>query len=284
MSIREGFLDYPDRSRIRYRLSNRPSSVSTILLHGLGERLEMYDYLYPAFEKAGIALHALELRGHGESSGAHKYISDFELYVKDLKRFITSFLKESTPYLIGHSTGGLVALRTAEDTRFPIRGLVLTSPLVEMKLNPVLRFMLPVFSMLAPKLIIPDKEENFYQLTHDERMARMLADESRRTLFGVRLGFAGAFLRARKRFLEYTHIIREIPSLLLLADKDVILDVQRIEAMFKTIYRDSPNLTLVRCSDCYHAILLERDRSSFVERIIEWIQRQESGNSKGSPA
>jgi acylglycerol lipase len=284
MSIGEGFLDYPDRSSIRYRLNNRPSSVSAILLHGLGERLEMYDYLYPAFERAGIALHALELRGHGESSGAHKYISDFELYVKDLKRFITSFLKESTPYLIGHSTGGLVALRTAEDTRFPIRGLVLTSPLVEMKLNPVLRFMLPIFSMLAPQLIIPDKEENFYQLTHEEQIAQMLADESRRTLFGVRLGFVGAFLRARKRFLEYAHIIREIPSLLLLADEDVILDVQRIEAIFTSIYRDSPNLTVLRCSDCYHAILLEQDRASFVERIIRWIQLQESGNKEGSPA
>jgi alpha-beta hydrolase superfamily lysophospholipase len=271
MSFREGFLEYPDRVRVRYRLNDRSSRATVVLIHGLGERLEMYDYLYPYFERAGVALNAIELRGHGDSGGEHKYIRDFELYVRDLKRFIYSFLKNRKTYLIGHSAGAMVALRAAEDRRLNVGGLVLTSPLIEMRFNRMQRVALPPLSIILPHLVLPDKEENFYRLTHDEAKARMLLEESRRTLFGVKLGFIGAFFHARRRFLEESGALRDIPSLVFLADRDIIIDVERIEDIMRSLYGESDKLDIVHCKNCFHAVLLERERLRYVEKIINWI-------------
>lgn len=271
MSFREGFLEYPDKVRIRYRLNDQDSRITAVMVHGLGERLEMYDYLYPYFKRAGIALNAIELRGHGDSGGEHKYISDFELYIRDLKRFLYSFLKNRTALLMGHGAGAVVVLRAAEDRRLNVGGLVLTSPLIEMRLSRIERMAIPLLSVILPHLLVPDKEENFYRLTHDEEKARMLLEESRRTLFGVRLGFLGALLRVRRSLLRDSGALREIPSLVFLADKDVYLDIERIEKIMRSIYVDSGNLDIVHCKSCFHAILLERERLRYVEKIINWI-------------
>jgi alpha-beta hydrolase superfamily lysophospholipase len=271
MSFREGFLEYPDRVRVRYRLSDQTSRVTAVLVHGLGERLEMYDYLYPYFERAGIALNAVELRGHGDSGGEHKYIRDFGLYIRDLKRFLYSFLKNRTTYLMGHSAGAMVVLRAAEDRRLNVGGLVLTSPLIEMRLNRIERMAIPLFSIILPHLVVPDKEENFYRLTHDEAKALLLLEESRRTLFGVKLGFMGALFRVRRRFLKDSGSLREIPSLVFLADKDIYLNVEKIENIMRSIYADSDKLDIVHCKGCFHALLLERERLRYAEKIINWM-------------
>jgi alpha-beta hydrolase superfamily lysophospholipase len=271
MSFREGFLEYPGRVRVRYRLSDQTSRATAVLVHGLGERLEMYDYLYPYFERAGIALNAVELRGHGDSGGEHKYISDFGFYIRDLKRFLYSFLRNRTTYLIGHGAGAMVVLRAAEDRRLNVGGLVLTSPLIEMRLNRIERMAIPLLSIILPHLVVPDKEENFYRLTHDEEKARMLLEESRRTLFGVKLGFLGALFRVWKRFLKDSGALREMPSLVFLADKDIYLNVEKIEHMMRSIYADSGKLDIVHCKSCFHALLLERERLRYVEKIINWV-------------
>ena len=135
MGYRQGFLDYPDRIKIRFRLNEKTDRTNVVMIHGLGERLEMYDYLYPYFERSGIALSSVELRGHGESSGIHKYIEDFELYIRDLKRLLFGYLRGKSTYLIGHSIGAMVALRTAEDLRMEIKGLILTSPVIDLKIS-----------------------------------------------------------------------------------------------------------------------------------------------------
>lgn len=285
MSFREGFLEYPDRVRVRYRLNDQASRVTAVLVHGLGERLEMYDYLYPYFARAGIALNAVELRGHGDSGGEHKYIRDFELYIRDLKRFLYSFLKNRSIYLIGHGAGAMVVLRAAEDGRFNVGGLVLTSPLVEMRLNRIERMAIPLLSIILPQLLVADKEESFYRLTHDEEKVRMLLEESRRTLLGVRLGFMGALLRVQKRFLRDSGALQEIPSLVFLADKDMYLDIERIENIMRSIYANSDRLDIVRCKGCFHALLLERERLRYVEKMINWIlskKREHEGLWKSS--
>ena len=271
MSFREGFLEYPDKVRIRYRLNDQDSRITAVMVHGLGERLEMYDYLYPYFKRAGIALNAIELRGHGNSGGEHKYIKDFELYARDLKRFLYSFLKNRTVYFIGHSAGAVVVLRAAEDRRLNVGGLVLTSPLIEMRLSRIERMAIPLLSVILPHLVVPDKEENFYRLTHDEEKAQMLLGESRRTLFGVKLGFLGALLRVRRSLLRDSGALREIPTLVFLADKDIYLNVERIEEILRSIYVDSGNLDLVHCKSSFHALLLERERLRYVERMINWM-------------
>ena len=275
MGYKQGFLDYPDRVKIRFRLNKNTNRTNAVMIHGLGERLEMYDYLYPYFERSGIALSSVELRGHGESSGKHKFIQDFELYIRDLKRLLFGYLRNRSTYLIGHNIGAMIALRTAEDIRMNISGLILTSPVIDLKINSFQRFLIPVLSRIIPHFMIPDKDEDYRLLTHVEENVMMLMEEGKRTLYGVYICLLGALLRERIKFLRKSRFLKNVPLLIFLADDDSILDTGRTGDVFNRIYKDSDNLDIINCNNCYHAVLLEKKRLDYLDKIIRWIDEKE---------
>ncbi|SAK44902.1 hydrolase [Caballeronia catudaia] len=104
------------------------------LVHGLGEHAGRYDALAVALNAAGIELLAIDLRGHGKSSGDRVWVRVFTDYLRDADVLLEACAATSpadTPlFLMGHSMGGTIAaLYVAE--RAPGRklaGLILSSP------------------------------------------------------------------------------------------------------------------------------------------------------------
>ena len=168
-----------------------------------------------------------------------------------------------------------VALRAAEDIRMDIRGLVLSSPVIDLKINSFQRLLIPLLSRIIPHYIIPDKDEDYKLLTHVEENAMMLLEEGKRTVFGVRIGFLGALLRERIKFLKKSKFLKNIPLLVFLADNDNILDTGHIRDVFNRIYKDSDNLDIFNCNNCYHAVFLEKKRLDYIEKTIKWIEEKE---------
>jgi len=80
-----------------------------VLVHGFtGSKLDFHDQL-PWFAKTRRAL-APDQRGHGETSHARPY--RFEQLVEDLRGFLDA-VGVATCHLLGHSMGGMVAMRFA---------------------------------------------------------------------------------------------------------------------------------------------------------------------------
>jgi acylglycerol lipase len=104
------------------------------LVHGLGEHAGRYDALAIALNAAGIELIAVDLRGHGKSSGKRALVRVFTDYLRDadvLLEACGATPPAGTPlFLMGHSMGGTVAaLYAAESTRArKLAGLILSSP------------------------------------------------------------------------------------------------------------------------------------------------------------
>ena len=80
-------------------------------------------------------MHAIDHRGHGRSGGPRGHVDRFGDYVRDLeswRRAVTAKLSPETPvFLLGHSLGGLIAIRhlqTHPEAGF--RGAVLSAPLL----------------------------------------------------------------------------------------------------------------------------------------------------------
>jgi alpha-beta hydrolase superfamily lysophospholipase len=77
------------------------------------------------FAQRGWEVHALDLRGHGESPNDRSLrTTRIKHYVDDLASVVDSL--ESPPILVGHSMGGLVVQRYLEDATLP--GAVLLAP------------------------------------------------------------------------------------------------------------------------------------------------------------
>ncbi len=83
--------------------------------HGAGEHLGRYSLLAEDLGHDGIALHMVDLRGHGESEGIRGHIMHFADYLLDftvaVDRAAAQAQESGVPLFVGgHSLGGLIAL------------------------------------------------------------------------------------------------------------------------------------------------------------------------------
>lgn len=133
-----GYLDGVGGVRLFHRSWEPPSAGGTVLVvHGLGEHSGRYAALAHALAGEGVAVHALDLRGHGRSRGRRGTVGRFADLVRDvdrLRRRVTSDPAAPTGVvLLGSSLGGLVVLRCLQELPSPdVRGAVAVAPFIEL--------------------------------------------------------------------------------------------------------------------------------------------------------
>jgi alpha-beta hydrolase superfamily lysophospholipase len=104
-----------------------------VIAHGYGEHARRYDHVAEALVDNGGVVVALDHHGHGRSEGERASVSDAQDYVADLDTLIDHARErhESVPIvLIGHSMGGLIATRYAQQHADKLTALVLSAPVI----------------------------------------------------------------------------------------------------------------------------------------------------------
>jgi len=112
----------------------RPRAV-VLLSHGLGEHAGRYAALARDLAPRGVEVHALDHRGHGRSGGIRGHTPRWEALVEDFDAFahrVMEIAPADVPlFLLGHSLGGLIAIRWLEaPPAVPLRGAILSAPLL----------------------------------------------------------------------------------------------------------------------------------------------------------
>lgn len=104
--------------------------ASLIICHGFNAHSGHYGRAAEVFAQRGFAVTALDLRGRGRSDGDRAYVDTFDDYVSDLSRTIdlARSLAPGLPvFLLGHSAGGVIALRYALDHQDSLDALICES-------------------------------------------------------------------------------------------------------------------------------------------------------------
>jgi len=148
-----------DMVRIFYQSwqAQKPKGV-VVISHGLGEHSDRYTNIMNALAGAGISFYALDHRGHGKSGGKRGHVDRYMKYVDDLKKLVDTLVKTENPglpvILLGHSMGGLIAMRYALEYPEDLKGLILSAPaLVPAVAVPGWKKSLGrIFSVIAPGL------------------------------------------------------------------------------------------------------------------------------------
>ena len=122
------------------RGSREPGRCTGNGLHrpGRTEFIEKYFETIADFQKRGFTVATFDLRGQGGSdrlipNKKHGFVEHFDDYWLDLSSFHANVLLPDCPppyYLVGHSTGGLVALLAATRDRLMFDRVFLSSPMV----------------------------------------------------------------------------------------------------------------------------------------------------------
>jgi alpha-beta hydrolase superfamily lysophospholipase len=135
-------LQAADSVRVVYRtwLPDGPVRGTVQIVHGASEHSGRYGRLAAGLTSRGLAVYAMDLRGHGrtaESSGVGRYggsggePTNVDTVLRDvagLRQVMTDEQPDVPRILLGHSMGSIVALAAAERDGRDLAGLALSGP------------------------------------------------------------------------------------------------------------------------------------------------------------
>lgn len=260
-----------------YRWTSRETDAGSkaivVMMHGYGEHCGRYRELAEFLVRAGHIAVGFDARGHGQSPGQRGHISSFDRYVDDLHGFVQEQRRQhpSLPLmLLGHSNGGLVALRAVQTRRPLPDGLIVTSPLVALQPThqPVPRWFALVLDSVAARLPLPSGLDR-NELSHDP--AKLEAHRNDKLCHGqCTPGWYVAATGAMRQVFAGLDSIR-LPVLAIEADNDPIVVPQAITRLYEGIA--STDKELVICRNAFHEVLNEVGREDTFRRIAAWLAK-----------
>ncbi len=281
MNRTEGTFRGYDGLELFFQTWGNSSPRGTIILtHGLAEHSECYNRLAEGLVPFNWNIIGWDLRGHGRSEGSRGYVKNFDEYAKDLNEFVkyvkTSLKPKEPIFLLGHSTGGLIAIQAIINFgNMGAKALCLSSPLLGIALA------VPPIKDMAAKLIhrfIPSLTLNneiiYEQLTHDEEIYKSYAaDPLRHDRISLSLYLS---MISTMDFAMLNAAKIQLPLLEQLAGQDLVTSVKASERFFERVGSQQKELKIYK--DFYHEIFNEVGRaqvyadlntflSGFVEKI-----------------
>jgi len=122
----------------RYWAPAKPVAVMS-LVHGLGEHAGRYAEMAEALGQAGIAVVAIDLRGHGKSGGKRGVSTKYKLLHGDLETLLEKMraLYPDLPhFLYGHSLGGGLVLDYGRAPAPDIKAIIASAPFIDLPIPP----------------------------------------------------------------------------------------------------------------------------------------------------
>lgn len=249
-----------------------------LVLHGLGEHGGRYQHLPAAFHEQVGSVWMMDHRGHGRSEGLRGHAESFDLYCHDVKTALDRLRehlykktnREPEIHLLGHSMGGLVALRTLQWIKeFQVRSLILSAPFLGMKIQ------VPPLKRIAGELLA--KTWGKFQLTneieakwvsHDPLVVRAYQQD--------RLNHGKITPSLFKELLATLDKVNadvekiEIPTLMLVPDQDQLVDANASLRFFDKLHAKTKALKVF--PGFYHEIFNEVGRSEAFDAVRTWLR------------
>lgn len=252
-----------------YMLPAAQARGSVVLMHGLGEHSGRYRHLAGFFNECGLSVRSYDHRGHGRSQGKRGDVINGDPLLQDAEIIIDDFSTRynEPPFLFGHSMGGLFAARFALERLSPLRGLILSSPALALRLSDFQRQLLKVLHRLAPSLGVPNGLSPVF-LSHDAKVvAAYKADPLVHSRISARL------LQSMLSSIEYCQSHAgslATPTLMLVGGDDRLVDPAGSRQFFARI---PPGVAQIQVYDgMYHEIFNEPDVQRPLGDLKTWLE------------
>ncbi len=248
-----------------------------LFLHGaLGHgarHSEMFEWFIRRSE-GRIAVHALDFVGHGLSSGTRAHVKQFRHWVEDALQVYTTLAPDGPVVLMGHSMGGLVALKTIleHEQRIPsaIGPLVLSNPCVRPmqvvdfpKIETAFNAManhLPLFRYprVHRGVDLVNESEAANNFETDPLVPNFITAQMAREIW-----YASQEVRPLSYFIKR-------PVLFLVSDQDVVVDREATLLFSRGI--DKQHVKVIEYQNVKHELLHETNRQQVWRDIATWLE------------
>lgn len=266
-----GTLQAADGVPLFYRQWLHPQPQgAVVMVHGLGEHGGRYGELAALFHRLGLSVRIHDHRGHGRSGGARGSVAGSDDYLRDLKLVFDDFAAatQGMPWLFGHSMGGLVAARFATGGLSRVRGLMLSSPALAIRMSAFQKLLLAVSTRIAPALAVPTSLPA-QRVSHDAQVVQAYRDDPLN--HGKVAARVVNFMLAAMAQVQQDASAFSSPLLLQFAGDDVFVDPEGSRSFFAR----APHVdkTMYCYDDAYHEIFNESAvrRKQAQDDLEKWL-------------
>ena len=269
----DGFITGVGGLRLAYRTWEATRArAALVVVHGLGEHAGRYSEFATRMAEYGISTFAMDLRGHGLSEGRRGHAPSFDVYLQELDRFrreVEGLADYRLPlFLLGHSMGGLIALRYQEEYNTRFQAAIICSPWLATGM-PVPRWKATLANMLARALptmpmhtrldtTLLTRDTDIVEQYRDDPLVHDYITPRLFTEISTAMGLA---LQRSDRLQE--------PLLILVPTGDRLVVADRTLNFARSI--TSTDVTVKTYPGHYHELLNELDRFAIYRQIRDWI-------------
>lgn len=252
----------------------RPSQAggrtrTLVWIHGLGEHGGRYEHLCHEMTSRGWNIITPDLRGHGKSAGTRTHVRSFDEYATDLAAIWNHLgLSEGDTVLGAHSMGGLIALRAVQCGLVKPSALVLTSPLlgIRLRVSPLKKALGRMLVGLFPKTRFRNGLDP-RNMTRDPTFTRE-RDADPLIVKTVTASWFFAMQAVLKQVHRDANLVNT-PLLAICGEDDRTTDTEAMRAWLERV--SSPRRDLVVLPDHVHEMMHESDWLETLDRVMSWL-------------
>jgi len=250
--------------------SGDPRAV-VMLIHGLGEHSGRYAHVATTLNDAGLAVHALDHRGHGKSDGKRVFVKSYDEFMTDLVQFrslITAEHPDVPLIVLGHSMGGNLAVGHTLEHQAGITGLALSGAALQVgsDLSPG---KLKVFKLIA-KIAPGVRPEGLSAEAISRDPAVVSAYQNDPLVFTGKIsaGLGAALIEAMERFPQrYGELT--LPLLIMHGTDDQLASVEGSRALEAAAV--NAEVTARYYDGLYHEIFNEPEQDEVLADLVSWV-------------
>lgn len=234
---------------------------------------EMLEWLLRRSE-GKMAMHAIDLIGHGLSTGPRAYVQTFRHWVEDTISVYQILASQGPLAVMGHSMGGLIALKTIleYEPRIPkeLGPLVLCNPCIrpyQLFEVPKIALVLEVMAKHLPLFRYPRLYKGS-DLVNDTEAANAFETDPLIPNF-ITSQMVREIWSASQQVRPLSYFLKR-PALFLLADQDTVVDSQATLLFTRGI--DKQWAKVIQYEDVRHELLHEANRREVWRDVASWLE------------
>ncbi|SDJ63633.1 alpha/beta hydrolase [Salimicrobium halophilum] len=240
-----------------------------VIVHGAFEHGGRYQALAEKFQADGYSVVVGDLPGQGDEKGRRGHIRSFRQYIETIEGWVTYAQDTDLPvFLLGHSMGGLAVIRTLQEMKLPVRGVILSSPALGIKngAGKPLEAVSKVLDRVSPTMRVA-YPYNPEIVTRNERVWEMDRKDDK-ILDQVSVRWYKEFQRAIKK--AHVQEMSNLPLLLMQAGDDKMVKIKDTKRWFNNqdmtekAYKEWPGL--------YHEIFNEPENEKVYRYTLNFLE------------
>ncbi|MBI3314291.1 MAG: lysophospholipase [Candidatus Omnitrophica bacterium] len=283
----EGAFYGPDHLRLFYKFyPGQEATDCLVILHGHGEHSGRYEKFAAILKHEKVSIASMDLRGSGRSEGREVYVESLRDYIDDFSAFI-QFLKlrygiQNKIILLGHSLGGLIAVHWAIEHSQEIKGMILSSPCLGLRLPGFLTHFNGFLNHWFPKLLYQNPVYPPHLTHNPEEVILYRNDPFIKRKITVRL--IHEMLKSMSLLERKENIRFPFPVYILTAGIEKVVDSTRTRTFFQRL--EAPEKDLIVFDGYYHEIFNELGQDKVFDALKVYLNkvRHFTGSSSSGTA